>query len=437
MMAWIISTLLTSFASVLIAGPFIWRYAVRHSAERSATQLNEQTTKSGSYHLKPSRGAFSVTSGLVVFSCVAIYMLSQQTSGNAPLPRLSVLPSTSQSSALSGSSQLFRQSSPLQDQALDQLQKFVLGSSGSQNPPTPTSGLPPVDELIGRLTARLQKNPNDISGWRTLGWSQFNLQHYDEAAAAYAKAIEIFPNVADLYSLRGEALVQAANGTVTAESKQAFGDALRIDSRDLRARFFNGLAKAQAGDKASALDSWIEVANDAGANESTLPTLRQRIADLAKELNIDANQRLKRPIEPSAKIPPNQAKDRDIAATGKIPSAQSRDRDIAASAKIPSNQPNTGMAPTPPSDTKTDNSHPPAPADQTAMISGMVESLANRLSRSPHDVDGWIMLIRSKQVLNDPQGAREAFSRALKVFEEPSPERDHLMAAAKELGAAP
>ena len=444
MMVWIISTLLTSFASVLIAGPFIWRYAVRHSAERSAAQLNEQTTKSGSYHLKPSRGAFSVTSGLVVFSCVAIYMLShdQQTSGNAPLPRLSVLPSTSQSPALSGNSQLFRQSSPSQDQALDQLQKFVLGSSGSQNPPTPTSGLPPVDELVGRLTARLQKNPNDISGWRTLGWSQFNLQHYDEAAAAYARAIEIFPNVADLYSLRGEALVQAANGTVTAESKQAFGDALRIDSRDLRARFFNGLAKAQAGEKVSALDSWIEVANDAGANESTLPTLRQRIADLAKELNIDANQRLKRPIEPSAKIPLNQAKDRDIAATGKIPSDQSKDRDIAASAKIPSNQLKSrdiaGMAATPPGDTKTDNSRPPGnSADQTAMISGMVESLANRLSRSPRDVDGWIMLIRSKQVLNDPQGAREVFSRALKVFEEPSPERDHLMAAAKELGVAP
>lgn len=420
-MTWIVSTLLTSLASILIAAPFIWRYAALHSAK----EPTPESAKTGSHHLKPSRAAFSVTSGLVVFSCVAIYMLSrgQETSGNTSLPRLSTLSLTSQSATPAGTS--FPQTSTT-NQAVEQLQKFVSGESGATSPRTSNSGLPPVDELIDRLNARLQKSPKDISGWRTLGWSQFNLQHYNDAAATYAKAIEIFPNIADLYSLRGEALVQAANGTVTLESKQAFGEALKIDAKDLRARFFNGIAMAQAGDKASALDILIDVANDAGANETTLPTLRQRIADLGKELNVDANQRLKKPIDVSAINPPARPRDRDIAATSTIPPGQpnSRDRDISATAAIPGG------------DSKGDDSRPSA-NDQTAMIKGMVENLAKRLNESPRDVDGWIMLVRSKLVLNDPQGARDVFARALKIFDQGSPDHDHLVTAAKELGLNP
>ena len=71
------------------------------------------------------------------------------------------------------------------------------------------------------------------------------------------------------------------------------------------------------------------------------------------------------------------------------------------------------------------------------MIKGMVEKLTNRLNQSPRDVDGWVMLMRSRIVLNDPQAAQDALSQALKVFEQPSPERDRLTAAAKEFGLKP
>ena len=349
----------------------------------------------------------------------------QEASDNKSLPRLSTLSSTLQSTAPAGTPQSIPQISST-NQAIEQLQKFVAGESGATSPRTSSSGLPPVDELIERLNARLQKNPKDISGWRTLGWSQFNLQRYSDAAATYAKAIEFFPNIADLYSLRGEALVQAANGTITPESKQAFGEAIKIDTKDLRARFFNGLALAQAGDKASALDILIEVANEVGANETTLPTLRQRIAELGKELNVDVNPRLKRPIDASAINPPTLTRDRDIAATAKIPAGQlsSRDRDISAAVAMPGGE------------SKVDDSRPPA-NDQTAMIKGMVDNLAKRLNESPRDVDGWIMLIRSKLVLSDPQGARDVFAKALKNFEQGSPDHDHLVTAAKELGLNP
>lgn len=424
MISWFISTLLTSVATILIAAPFMFRYAVRHAAQGPA---KDQTKKGRPNQLKPSLAAFSVTSGIVLFSCVAIYMLSreQETSGEIALPRLSPLPLTSQSSSPGESQQLTQQNAPAADPAVEQLRRFVTGETGSPASGKAGTGLPPVEDLIERLSARLQKNPNDISGWRTLGWSQFNLQRYDEAAATYAKAIQYFPNIADLHSLQGEALVQAANGSVTEDSKQTFNAALKLDSKDLRARFYNGLAKAQSGDKASALDIWIDVANDAGTNETIIPTLRQRIADLAKELNVDTNQKMKRPLDVTATTQPTSAvaKDRNIIGSPTVAPAPVKDRDIAAIAPA-----------APPPDT---SAVPANPADQTAMIKGMVERLTNRLNQTPRDVDGWVMLMRSRIVLNDPQAAQDALSRALKVFEQPSPERDRLTAAAKEFGLKP
>ncbi len=49
------------------------------------------------------------------------------------------------------------------------------------------------------------------------------------------------------------------------------------------------------------------------------------------------------------------------------------------------------------------------------MIDAMVERLAARLQQQPDDVDGWARLGRSYMVLNEPDKAREAYARAVKL----------------------
>ena len=46
------------------------------------------------------------------------------------------------------------------------------------------------------------------------------------------------------------------------------------------------------------------------------------------------------------------------------------------------------------------------------MIGGMVEGLAQRLKDDPSDIQGWIMLARSYQVMNQPEKAQDALQRA-------------------------
>ncbi|PKQ07001.1 MAG: c-type cytochrome biogenesis protein CcmI [Alphaproteobacteria bacterium HGW-Alphaproteobacteria-12] len=50
------------------------------------------------------------------------------------------------------------------------------------------------------------------------------------------------------------------------------------------------------------------------------------------------------------------------------------------------------------------------------MIRGMVDGLATRLEEDPNDLEGWLRLIRSYEVLNEPAMAREAVANAKAAF---------------------
>lgn len=67
--------------------------------------------------------------------------------------------------------------------------------------PAPQSrqgGLPDVETMIGGLKKRLEAEPGDVEGWRTLGWSYLNTGRPAEALKAYEKALAIAPDREDL-----------------------------------------------------------------------------------------------------------------------------------------------------------------------------------------------------------------------------------------------
>jgi cytochrome c-type biogenesis protein CcmH len=100
------------------------------------------------------------------------------------------------------------------DQTLAHLKDYTR-SIGTEDPaPAAPAGklLPDVNTMIERLAARLQSAPGDIKGWRMLGWSYFNTGHYKQAAAAYARAVELDPSSAELKLSYEEAKAKASGG---------------------------------------------------------------------------------------------------------------------------------------------------------------------------------------------------------------------------------
>ncbi len=86
-----------------------------------------------------------------------------------------------------------------------------VGADGAASTPADGNLLPDVNVMIERLEARLQTAPGDVKGWRMLGWSYFNMQLYDQAAAAYAKAVELDPSSAELKASYEDAKAKASN----------------------------------------------------------------------------------------------------------------------------------------------------------------------------------------------------------------------------------
>jgi cytochrome c-type biogenesis protein CcmH len=271
------------------------------------------------------------------------------------------------------------------------------------------AGLPSVDEMIQRLAVRLMRNPKDTEGWRTLGWSYLNIGRFQEAAEAYARAVELGPDIAELRGDRIEALVAAADGIVTSEAKTAIEDTLKLDPKNVQARFFLGLAEEQEGDKASALAEWTELLKDADSDEPWAVDLKNRISELRRNTGIDGGSR---PAEPKSVI---------VGGMRGIMRAQRGSQTPREVENGPS-----------PEDVQAAQAMPPA--DRAVMIREMVEGLANRLEQSPRDADGWIKLIRSRMVLGESKLAKQALARGLNVFADDAGERDRIAAAAQQLG---
>jgi cytochrome c-type biogenesis protein CcmH len=175
--------------------------------------------------------------------------------------------------------------------------------------------LPDVDTMIERLAARLETTPDDIDGWRMLGWSYFHTGRHEQAAAAYGRAVALDPSSSELKLSYEQAKAKASEGgsLETASSLQgevvgARGDGLSVESEAM------------------------------------------------------------------------------------------------------------------------------APRERDAAIRSMVDGLADRLERSPRDVEGWTRLMRSRVVLGEREVAATAFRKALEVFKDDSAASSKITAAAIELG---
>lgn len=255
-----------------------------------------------------------------------------------------------------------------------------------------------IDTLIGRLEASLEAYPNDVDGWRVLGWSHFRKQRFLNAAEAYRRAAELDTGNAILRSLRGEALVAAAKGQVTAEALKTFKSALELDQNDVRARFYSGQADLQNGDVKSALDIWIALLNNAPEGAEWSTDLRERIVEVARQSGTDVNRSL--PPLPQSTSAPNAATTQHE--TG--PTA----KDVENASKL-------------------------TPQDRQTTARDMVERLATRLENAPNDPEGWIVLIRSRMVLSEQAEAKAALKRALDIFAKDPKTKERIRLAAQAL----
>jgi cytochrome c-type biogenesis protein CcmH len=224
--------------------------------------------------------------------------------------------------------------------------------------------------LVDKLAKRLEQEPDNLQGWLILARSYTAMQRNAEAAEAYRHAYELSGKDATYAADYGESLVAAAEATVTPEAETLFEQALTADPSEPRARFYLGLARAQAGQAREAIAMWRSLEIDSPAGAQWLPAVREMIRSVGADAGIDPQS-----VPAASQAPIVQAPG---------PTAE----DMAAAQSMTADQ-------------------------QQRMIRDMVGGLAQRLEANPNDLDGWKRLGRSYLVLDEPDRAKEAYGRAV------------------------
>jgi cytochrome c-type biogenesis protein CcmH/NrfG len=103
--------------------------------------------------------------------------------------------------------------SELDGEMLASLSDYTRSIGAEEPASTPADGklLPDVSTMIERLAARLETTPEDIEGWQMLGRSYYHTARYEQAATAFARAVELDPSSAELKRAYEEAKAKASN----------------------------------------------------------------------------------------------------------------------------------------------------------------------------------------------------------------------------------
>ncbi len=72
------------------------------------------------------------------------------------------------------------------------------GSTATQSSAPNSVELPDVETMIMKLVTKLEKDPNDVNGWKMLGWSYLNTDRPDDAIKAYETALKLDPGNEDI-----------------------------------------------------------------------------------------------------------------------------------------------------------------------------------------------------------------------------------------------
>lgn len=113
-----------------------------------------------------------------------------------------------------------------------------------------------IDDMVGKLAARLQANPDDLKGWLMLARSYKIQGRYDDAVNAYAKAEKLIDADPDLLASYAETIAMAKGKGLQGKPMQLIEKALKLDPQHGHSLFLAGAAAMEAGNNKQGIAYW-------------------------------------------------------------------------------------------------------------------------------------------------------------------------------------
>ncbi|MGA0301437.1 MAG: c-type cytochrome biogenesis protein CcmI [Paracoccaceae bacterium] len=239
--------------------------------------------------------------------------------------------------------------------------------------------LPPLDKpeagtaylaLIEKLRQTVAERPNDLEGQILLAGTEASLQNFMAASVAQENVVRLKgadASVDDHFD-HAELLIFAGRGYVSPEAETALERALALQNDHQPSLYYMGLLLVQIDRPDRAFRIWQKLLAEAEPDSPWLEPIRGQIEDVALAAGVTD---FKLPPLPVKRGPTQD----DIEAAGRMTSEE-----------------------------------------QQAMIEGMVEGLAERLSSEGGPPEDWAKLLRALSVLGRALDALEIYKEAQVVF---------------------
>lgn len=220
---------------------------------------------------------------------------------------------------------------------------------------------------FNELLSKSKTDPNNLNILLNLASTASKINKTEVEISSLKKILSI-KSTPKLKSLLAQAMVKKADGQVTSKAQNLINQALIEDPFDPGANFLNGLAQSQIGNEEEAFKIWVDLYKITKNTDTWKNDLEVNIRSAAKNLGI------------SNKVLENKFKTN-------LDYKNSITQDILNSTE----------------------------ENQKIKIDQMVAQLADRLTKSKQDLDGWLKLFRSYKVLNDREKALDAIKVAIEI----------------------
>ena len=226
-------------------------------------------------------------------------------------------------------------------------------------------------EKLNQLILKSKSNPSNIALLLDLAVTASRANNIEVEVSSLEKLL-ILKNTPKIKSLLAQAIVRKANGQVTSKAQQLIKEALKENPLDPGANFLSGLALSQIGNEKQAFEVWVKLYKNTSIEDPWEKNLEINIKTAAKNIGIS---------------------DKDL--------AQYLSKEKRLKTKINKEQINEII--------KLNEK------DQSLRINEMVEQLANRLTKTKADLDGWLRLYNAYNILNNKDKAINAIRIAVQI----------------------
>ena len=220
---------------------------------------------------------------------------------------------------------------------------------------------------FNELLSKSKTDPNNLNILLNLASTASKINKTEVEISSLKKILSI-TSTPKLKSLLAQAMVKKADGQVKSKAQNLINQALIEDPFDPGANFLNGLAQSQIGNEEEAFKIWVDLYKITKNTDTWKNDLEVNIRSAAKNLGI------------SNKVLENKFKTN-------LDYKNSITQDILNSTE----------------------------ENQKIKIDQMVAQLADRLTKSKQDLDGWLKLFRSYKVLNNREKALDAIKVAIEI----------------------